>query len=96
LLRMKRKKIEFKHVGKGKPDLKERCMFDYTKIEKQSLDVLFLSSLFNINRDISRQTIENIGIEKYSSINALTRYDNKICKCTWHALGFRNQNLRHV
>jgi hypothetical protein len=58
--------------------------------------VLFLSSLFNINRDISRQTIEDIGIKKYGSINALTRYDNKIWKCTWHALGFRNQNPSYV
>jgi hypothetical protein len=26
LLRMKRKKIESKHVGKGKPDIKERYL----------------------------------------------------------------------
>jgi len=33
-------------------------------IEKQSLDVLFLSSLFNTCRISSRQTRGNIGIEK--------------------------------
>jgi hypothetical protein len=39
-------------------------MFDDTKIEKQPLDVLFLSSLFNTCRNISIQRRETIGIEK--------------------------------
>jgi hypothetical protein len=39
-------------------------MFNDTKIEKEPLDVLFLSSLSNTCRNISRQTRETIGIEK--------------------------------